>query len=188
MANPQPKSLTIRLVCTSMPETPADEGQLEVGMQDNAQVVHPGRMHTNGTMVFECAVEARLDASTGEPSYRGPFVQGTPEARFLYLSWKRRTQSASPWYWRVKVPLTGITWKQVSSLKSNELIAGHNDKHLDFMLSVLREVGGEHGSVVVSTICTVHNRFGRVYLFFIVPFHRWGVQQLLSRAVIAGRL
>jgi hypothetical protein len=77
---------------------------------------------------------------------------------------------------------------QIFALTSNELIAGHDDKHLDFRLSVLREVGGEHGSVVVSTICTVHNRFGRVYLFFIVPFHRWGVKQLLSRAVIAGRL
>jgi Family of unknown function (DUF5990) len=122
MVNTPPKSLTIRLVFTSMPETPADEGQLDVGMQDKAQVVHPGRMLKNGTMIFECTVEARLDASTGEPSYRGPFVQGTAQARFLYLSWKRKTQSASPWYWRVKVPLTGITWKRASSLKSNEVI------------------------------------------------------------------
>jgi hypothetical protein len=122
MVNTQPKSLIIRLICTSMPETPAVEGQLEVGIQDKAQVVHTGRMHKNGTMVFECTVEARLDASTEEPSYRGPFVQGTPEARFIYLSWKRKTQSASPWYWRVKVPLAGITWKHVSSLKSNEVM------------------------------------------------------------------
>jgi Family of unknown function (DUF5990) len=122
MVNTQPKSLIIRLVCTSMPETPADEGQLDVGMQDKAQVVHPGQVQKNGTMVFECTVEARLDASTEEPSYRGPFVQGTPEARFLYLSWKRKTRSATPWYWRVKVPLKGITWKQVSFLKSNEVM------------------------------------------------------------------
>ena len=122
MVNTQPKSLIIRLVCTSMPETPAVEGQLDVGIQDKAQVVHTGRMRKDGTMVFECTVEARLDSSTEEPSYRGPFVQGTPEARFLYLSWKRKTQSASPWYWRVKVPLAGITWKQVSSLKSTEVM------------------------------------------------------------------
>jgi Family of unknown function (DUF5990) len=114
MVNLQPKSLAIRLVCTSMPEAPAVEGQLEVGIQDKAQVVHAGRTHKNGSMVFECTVEARLDASTEEPSYRGPFVQGTSEARFLYLSRKRKTQSASPWFWRVKVPLAGITWKQVS--------------------------------------------------------------------------
>lgn len=74
------------------------------------------------------------------------------------------------------------------ALTANELVAGRDNKHLDFRLSVLREIGGERDSVVVSTICTVHNTFGKVYLFFIVPFHRWGVQQLLSRAVIAGRL
>ena len=38
--------------------------------------------------------------------------------------------------------------------------------------------------VVVSTICSVHNLFGKVYLFLIVPFHRAGVQSLLSRAVL----
>jgi hypothetical protein len=76
----------------------------------------------------------------------------------------------------------------IFALTANEIVAGRNNKHLDFRLSVLREAGDESGSVVVSTLCTVHNRFGRVYLFFIVPFHRWGVQQLLSRAVIAGRL
>lgn len=76
----------------------------------------------------------------------------------------------------------------IFALTPDELVAGRNNKHLDFRLSVLKEVRGEHSSVVVSTICTVHNRFGKVYLFFIVPFHRWGMQQLLSRALIGGRL
>jgi len=72
----------------------------------------------------------------------------------------------------------------IFALTESELVAGRNNKHMDFRLSVLREAG----SVVVSTICTVHNRFGKIYLFFIVPFHRWGVQWLLSRAIVAGRL
>jgi hypothetical protein len=76
----------------------------------------------------------------------------------------------------------------IFALSSNELVAGRNNKHLDFRLSVLKEVSGENASVVVSTVCTVHNSFGRAYLFFIVPFHRWGVQQLLWRALIGGRL
>ncbi len=76
----------------------------------------------------------------------------------------------------------------IFALTESELVAGRNNKHLDFRLSVLKEAGGANGSVVVSTVCTVHNWFGRIYLFFIVPFHRWGVQQLLSRAIIAGRL
>lgn len=76
----------------------------------------------------------------------------------------------------------------IFALTETELVAGRNNKHLDFRLSVLKEADGQRESVVVSTICTVHNRFGRVYLFFIVPFHKWGVQQLLSRAIVAGRL
>jgi Protein of unknown function (DUF2867) len=34
-------------------------------------------------------------------------------------------------------------------------------------------------SVVISTICTVHNLVGKIYLFVIVPFHRTGVRSLM---------
>jgi len=47
---------------------------------------------------------------------------------------------------------------------------------------------GIRSTVVVSTICTVHNAFGKIYLFFIVPFHRHGVRSLMSNAVVASRL
>lgn len=76
----------------------------------------------------------------------------------------------------------------IFALNETELIAGRNNKHLDFRLSVLKQAGSANGSVIVSTVCTVHNRFGKIYLFFVVPFHRWGVKQLLSRAIFAGRL
>jgi Protein of unknown function (DUF2867) len=42
--------------------------------------------------------------------------------------------------------------------------------------------------VVVTTICTVHNAFGKFYLFFIAPFHRYGVRKLMSNALAAQRL
>jgi hypothetical protein len=76
----------------------------------------------------------------------------------------------------------------IFALTDTELVAGHDDKHLDFRLSVLKETGDEGGSVVISTLCTVHNVFGKVYLFFIVPFHKWGIRRLISRAIAAGRL
>jgi hypothetical protein len=53
---------------------------------------------------------------------------------------------------------------------------------------VLRVADGGTASVVVSTICTVHNAFGKVYLFSIIPFHKWGVRRLIANAIIAGRL
>jgi uncharacterized protein DUF2867 len=70
----------------------------------------------------------------------------------------------------------------------NEVIAGRDNKHMDFRLSVLKTMDGDATSVVVSTICTVHNVFGKIYLFFVVPFHRNGVRSLMSNAVVAKRL
>jgi hypothetical protein len=70
----------------------------------------------------------------------------------------------------------------------NEIVAGRNNRHLDFRVSVLKTVDGETASVVVSTICTVHNLFGKIYLFVIVPFHRSGVRSLMRNAVAAKRL
>jgi hypothetical protein len=76
----------------------------------------------------------------------------------------------------------------IFSLNQSELVAGRDNKHLDFRLSVLKEPTGEAMNAVVSTVCTTHNAFGRIYLFFIIPFHRWGVRRLIERAIAAGRL
>jgi hypothetical protein len=86
----------------------------------------------------------------------------------------------------------------IFSLSETELVAGRDNKHLDFRLSVLKESNansddsgnhdGESASVVISTICTTHNIFGKVYLFFIIPFHKWGVRRLIANAIASGRL
>ena len=60
----------------------------------------------------------------------------------------------------------------IFSLTESELIAGRNNKHLDFRLSVMQLTEGSSANVIVSTVCVVHNTFGKVYLFFIVPFHK----------------
>ena len=73
-------------------------------------------------------------------------------------------------------------------IAEDELVAGRNNKHLDFRLSVLRAREGDGASVVVTTVCTVHNVFGKVYLFFVAPFHRAGVRALISNAVAGKRL
>ena len=72
----------------------------------------------------------------------------------------------------------------IYALNDTELIAGRDNKHLDFRLSVLKT--GD--SVVFSTVCTVHNTFGKIYLFCIKPFHSWGIRKLISNAVVMQRL
>jgi hypothetical protein len=73
-------------------------------------------------------------------------------------------------------------------LGENEIVAGRNNRHIDFRVSVLKRVDGEEASVVVSTVCTVHNLFGKIYLFMIGPFHRNGVQLLMANAIRAKRI
>jgi hypothetical protein len=76
----------------------------------------------------------------------------------------------------------------IFALGADEIVAGRDNKHMDFRLSVLKVVEGEKTSVVVSTICVVHNLAGRLYLFFVIPFHRYGVRKLLANALAARRL
>ena len=76
----------------------------------------------------------------------------------------------------------------IFSLSDDEVVTGRNNQHLDFRLSVLKVRDGDGTSVVVSTICTVHNLAGKLYLFFVVPFHRYGVRKLLTNALAARRL
>ena len=76
----------------------------------------------------------------------------------------------------------------IFALSETELVAGRDNGHLDFRPSVLKEINGGVPRTVISTICTVHNRYGKAYLWVIVPFHRFGVRWLMERAIRAGRL
>ena len=71
---------------------------------------------------------------------------------------------------------------------ADEIITGFDDKHQDFRVSVFALRQGETASVVLTTICTVHNFFGKAYLSVILPYHRYGVRKMLANAVAAGRL
>ena len=82
-----------------------------------------------------------------------------------------------------KIGVWPIFW-----LSEDEIVAGRNNKHMDFRLSVLKVLDGDRTSVVVSTICTVHNLAGKLYLFFVVPFHRHGVRKLMANALAVRRL
>jgi len=73
-------------------------------------------------------------------------------------------------------------------LGDSELVAGRDNQHLDFRLSVLKHHSGHAAFATISTVCRAHNRFGRVYLRVIAPFHKRGVRLLLSRALSGGRL
>jgi len=64
----------------------------------------------------------------------------------------------------------------VESENEHELIAGFDDKHLDFRVSVM----AQNGRVLLATWVHPHNLGGKIYLAIIMPFHI-----LISRNALA---
>ncbi|MBW8743233.1 MAG: hypothetical protein JF628_02590 [Sphingomonas sp.] len=68
------------------------------------------------TFDFDAAVEGAL--ADGRPRLLGPFVQGPPEARFVYLCVGQAAgQIGSEWNRRMKVPLGGISEELAGALQ-----------------------------------------------------------------------
>jgi hypothetical protein len=63
----------------------------------------------------------------------------------------------------------------------DRLVAGFNDKHLDFRLVVDVAVIAAGQRVTATTLVKMHNRFGRAYLTLILPFHRLIVASMLRK-------
>jgi hypothetical protein len=76
----------------------------------------------------------------------------------------------------------------IQSIEPHELIAGEDDKHLDFRVSVYKSESGQDATVTVATVVQINNMFGRIYIALIKPFHRLIVRSMLQNAVDAGRL
>ncbi|MEM1130780.1 MAG: DUF2867 domain-containing protein [Pseudomonadota bacterium] len=68
----------------------------------------------------------------------------------------------------------------VESETDDELIAGFNDKHLDFRVSVM----ARQGRVSLATWVHVHNIGGRIYLSTILPVHVMVARDALRRVAI----
>jgi hypothetical protein len=69
----------------------------------------------------------------------------------------------------------------VVSQTPGRLVAGFNDRHLDFRV-VVDVAGSDHGQrVTLTTLVKTHNLLGRVYLAIILPFHRLIVRSMLRQ-------
>ena len=64
-------------------------------------------------------------------------------------------------------------------IDEEEIIAGEDDKHLDFRVSVLKH----QNTVTVSTFVTYNNAFGKLYMFFIAPMHKIIVKRMMRRLI-----
>ena len=104
------QEVNFRIILES-PPTGVDYG-LQKGGGSNYEVTQKQRSKT-GDLRFE--FDARVkEGKDGQPVFLGPFVQGPPHERFVYLDIGTYAgQSDTPWGRRLKIPLRGITWNEV---------------------------------------------------------------------------
>jgi len=69
----------------------------------------------------------------------------------------------------------------IVSQTPDRLVAGFNDKHLDFRVVVDVATSGASQKVTLTTLVLTHNWLGRTYLAVIMPFHRLIVRTLLRQ-------
>lgn len=67
---------------------------------------------------------------------------------------------------------------------AQELILGEDDKHLNVRVSLLMHPSMQESSktvITVSTVVKLNNRLGKVYFFFVKPFHRMFVPIVMKK-------
>jgi len=64
------------------------------------------------------------------------------------------------------------------------LVAGFNDRHLDFRVVVEVTPATRGRDVTATTVVLTHNRLGRAYLAVITPFHRLIAKTLLRQVCL----
>jgi hypothetical protein len=71
----------------------------------------------------------------------------------------------------------------VVSETPDRLVAGFNDRHLDFRVVVDVARSGARQSVTATTLVKTHNWLGRTYLAIILPFHRLILRAMMRQVV-----
>jgi hypothetical protein len=75
----------------------------------------------------------------------------------------------------------GIGAFPVVSETPGRIVAGFNDRHLDFRVVVDIAGAGDGRRVTATTLVLTHNWLGRTYLAIILPFHRLVVRAMLAQ-------
>jgi hypothetical protein len=110
---PAQAHVTIRLHCIDFPGRSFDgKADIKVGAQKGNEVVDDVfGDEKQADFVFDLRVER--NPRTGKPNFLGPYAHGTPDERFLYLSWGVRVGRLFQGFRRAKIHLRELDWATV---------------------------------------------------------------------------
>jgi hypothetical protein len=105
--------LRLRMITVDPPDP--RESEAVFGLQDRDRRIYAGRLEANGDVRYDFEVRARWDTGRQRLRFRGPWVHGTADAPFVYVSWRRSDPDADPaaWIRRAKISLASIRLSQV---------------------------------------------------------------------------
>ena len=103
--------LTLRIV---LEKPPADvDFGLQKGRGSDYETIQKQRSKRQD-LYFEFTVGVKAGRQDAEPILVGPFAQGPPAGRFVYIDIGTCAgQTDSCWSRRLKIPLSGITWDMI---------------------------------------------------------------------------
>jgi hypothetical protein len=107
------REINIRIHCRNLPGTRfAGRTGVRLGVQRGREVVGDVPADAPGvTFMIPLRVSGSPDG--GPANFLGPFAQGAPKERFLYLCWGERQDGAWDGFRRAKIPLKHIRWEAV---------------------------------------------------------------------------
>ena len=117
------RDIVVRIVLVS-PPVGVDYG-IQKGSGSDYQTLFLQRpTNPRAQIVFDVPITATDTRPDGLPNFTGPFVQGKPTERFLYVDiGKYAGQRNTEWARRMKVPLSSITWTLIDqAAKSGKAI------------------------------------------------------------------
>ncbi len=107
------REINIRIHCRNLPGTQfEDRTGVRLGIQRGREVIGDVPADAEGVTF---TVPLRVSGTPGgeRPNFLGPFAQGTPEERFVYLCWGERRDGAWDGFRRAKIQLRHIGWEAV---------------------------------------------------------------------------
>lgn len=107
----------IALQIVLLKPTPGVDFGLQKGSGNNYEVIQKQRSDSKD-LSFNFAVKVKGDKIKDQsPKLSGSFVQGPTNGKFIYIAVGTYAgQTGTPWSRRLKIPLTGIMWKDVDQL------------------------------------------------------------------------
>lgn len=113
--------ITLRIILIK--PTPEVVFGLQKGSGSNYETVQK-QISTSNDLAFTFTIKVKGNRSKDKlPKLSGSFVQGPADNRFVYIDIGTYAgQSNTVWSRRLKIPLTGITWKDIDSLYHNSML------------------------------------------------------------------